>query len=263
MPKKSDADPSLTKRKLTHPEKLPTSGKKKKKTIQQLQLERSPEEKFVKTEVLMSSEGPFILPPPQPKEIDPRLEQDVQQMCNQDQNQAIQDLSKEIDSMDQTTHTQKIQFVDQSTQTDPVYLPAASEGVPHCSNNTPQYSNQGNGAFDSYPIHGDRLEKKTSPKSFTYLRCPHFDKCYNKACGVITGVDYSFSYLETVSRSLYPELRFLWDKLSCFCSSTVIQKKSASQKNPGRLYLPCRYKQCDYFQWADVALFAKTRDYCF
>ena len=130
-------------------------------------------------------------------------------MCNQDQNQAIQDLLKEIDSMDQIIHTEKIQFVDQSTLTEAVYLPAAPEGVPQCSNNTPQHSNPGNDGFDNCPIHGDRLVKNTSPKGFTYLRCPHFDKCCNKACAIITGVDDSFSYLETVSRSLYPEIRIL------------------------------------------------------
>ena len=250
MSKKSEVDPASVKRKLTRPEKVPASGKRKKKetiqqqqqqqevegTIQQLELARSPGEEFVKTEVLMSSsERPFI-PAPQPMITDPPLEQD----------QAIQNLMNEIDSLDQITQTEnQIQFVDQAVQTDPMHLPAAPEGVAHCSNQLPDIR-------DNCPIHGTRLRKNTSPKGFTYLRCPHFDQRSNKSCGIMTGMDDSVYYLETVSRSLHPEIRFLWDKLSCFCNFSPMLKKSASQKNPGRLYLTCRYKQCEYFQWADA-----------
>ena len=257
MPKKSDVDPASVKRKMTRPEKVPAGGKKKKETIQQqqqqevkgtiqqLELERLPGEEFVKTEVLMSSsERPFI-PAPQPMIIDPPLEQD----------QAIQNLMNEIDSLDQITQTENlIQFVDQAVQTDPMHLPAAPEGVAHCSNQLPDIR-------DNCPIHGTRLRKNTSPKGFTYLRCPHFDQRNNKSCGIMTGIDDSVYYLETVSRSLHPEIRFLWDTLSCFCNFSPMLKKSASQKNPGRLYLTCRYKQCEYFQWADAALFEKNREW--
>ena len=261
MSKKSEVDSASVKRKLTRPEKVPASGKKKKKetiqqqqqqqqqqvegTIQQLELARLPGEEFVKTEVLMSSsERPFI-PAPQPMIIDPPVEQD----------QAIQNLMNEIDSLDQITQTEtQIQFVDQAVQTDPMHLPAAPEGVAHCSNQLPDIR-------DNCPIHGIRLMKNTSPKGFSYLRCPHFDQRCNKSCGIMTGIDDSVYYLETVSRSLHPEIRFLWDKLSCFCNFSPMLKKSASQKNPGRLYLTCRYKQCEYFQWADAALFEKNREW--
>ena len=44
-----------------------------------------------------------------------------------------------------------------------------------------------------------------------------------------------------------------------FCSSSPILKKSGSEKNPGRLYMTCRYKECDFFQWADIPLIPKNR----
>ena len=135
----------------------------------------------------MSSEGPFIPPPPQPLVIDPPLGVELPptvEETSREQENAIQELLKEINSMDQTmqTENQEIRWMDQATQTEECAfsspsVPVANEGpmVRREANGMVRYPD-GTAQFNGCcPIHGDKLVDKTSPKGFHYFRYPHFD----------------------------------------------------------------------------------------
>ena len=96
------------------------------------------------------------------------------------------------------------------------------------------------------PIHGDLMVEQTSPKGFNYFRCPHFNSFSIKNCGMMVSTLDLPWYLETVTRTLHPQIRIRWDNMNC-----------SSEKNPGRLYMTCRFKECNFFQLADIPLILK------
>ena len=68
-------------------------------------------------------------------------------------------------------------------------------------------------------------------------------------------------YISAVKSQLHAELKQKWNNLVCCCSRSMTLSVSKSEKSPGRLYLRCNNNQCKFFQWADVPLTQKNRDW--
>ena len=39
--------------------------------------------------------------------------------------------------------------------------------------------------------------------------------------------------------------------LMCFCNETIVLREARTPKNPGRLFLTCKTRQCKFFHWVD------------
>ena len=108
------------------------------------------------------------------------------------------------------------------------------------------------------PVHSnDTLQKKESNTQYghwKYYRCP------DQNCFVSCGVDNVEDYLESAKRQLH---NFYLDKpmhvMKCYCHRPLIMSKSQSEKNPGRLYLKCPKRRCNFFQWCDEKPQGKTK----
>ena len=75
-------------------------------------------------------------------------------------------------------------------------------------------------------------------------------------CGVYN-VDY---YLQSARRQIDPYyVRIPLDRIKCYCDRHLYMSMSNSHKNPGRLYLKCPKRYCDFFQWVDTPPRGKTR----
>ena len=53
------------------------------------------------------------------------------------------------------------------------------------------------------------------------------------------------------------EVRTYWESMRCFCQKRVRLRLSQTTKNPHRLFLSCRKKDCEFFQWINVPLSLK------
>ena len=108
------------------------------------------------------------------------------------------------------------------------------------------------------PLHPQySLEKRESHTDYgqwEYYKCP-FQDCF-VCCGV-DNVDY---YLQSARSQIEPYYtRIPLDKMKCYCDRQVYMSMSHSDKNPGRLYLKCPKRYCEFFQWVDTAPRGKIR----
>ena len=108
------------------------------------------------------------------------------------------------------------------------------------------------------PLHPQySLEKRESHTDYgqwEYYKCP-FQDCF-VCCGV-DNVDY---YLQSARSQIEPYYtRMPLDKMKCYCDRHLYMSMSHSDKNPGRLYLKCPKRYCDFFQWVDTPPRGKTR----
>ena len=108
------------------------------------------------------------------------------------------------------------------------------------------------------PLHPQySLEKRESHTDYgqwEYYKCP-FQDCF-VCCGV-DNVDY---YLQSARSQIEPYYtRIPLDKMKCYCDRHLYMSMSHSDKNPGRLYLKCPKRYCDFFQWVDTPPRGKTR----
>ena len=102
------------------------------------------------------------------------------------------------------------------------------------------------------PLHPQySLEKRESHTDYgqwEYYKCP-FQDCF-VCCGV-DNVDY---YLQSARSQIEPYYtRIPLDKMKCYCDRHVYMSMSQSDKNPGRLYLKCPKRYCEFFQWVDTS----------
>jgi len=110
----------------------------------------------------------------------------------------------------------------------------------------------------------ERRQGDTQYGRWEYYKCPV------QGCFVCCGVDDQIHapgekdnvqyYLDSVKRQLHEFYRRLpLDKIKCFCDRPLIMTMSHSEKNPGRLFLKCSKRWCDFFQWGDEVPRAKNR----
>ena len=105
------------------------------------------------------------------------------------------------------------------------------------------------------PIHEVFVERKVSQKGWEYIKCPH------ATCPLFAFALDMLPYMSAVKSQLHEELKQKWNNLVCCCSRSMTLSVSKSEKNPGRLYLRCNNNQYEFFQWADVPLTQKNRDW--
>ena len=100
----------------------------------------------------------------------------------------------------------------------------------------------------------EKRESRTDYGQWEYYKCP-FQDCF-VCCGV-DNVDY---YLQSARSQIEPYYtRIPLDKMKCYCDRQVYMSMSHSDKNPGRLYLKCPERYCEFFQWVDTAPRGKIR----
>ena len=57
------------------------------------------------------------------------------------------------------------------------------------------------------------------------------------------------------------EVRTYWESLLCFCQKPVRLRLSQTAKNPQRMFLSCRKRDCDFFHWLDSPLSLKIMNH--
>ena len=105
------------------------------------------------------------------------------------------------------------------------------------------------------PIHEMFVERKVSQKGWEYIKCPY------ATCPLFARASDMLPYMSAVKSQLREELKQKWNHLVCCRSRSMTLSVSKSEKNPGRLYLRCNKNQCKFFQWAEVPLTQKKRDW--
>jgi len=99
----------------------------------------------------------------------------------------------------------------------------------------------------------ERRQTDTQYGRWEYYRCPV------QGCFVCCGVDDRIHaqgekdnvqyYLDSAQRQLHEFYhRLPVDNLKCFCERPLIMTLSHSENNPGRLFLKCSKRWCDFFQ---------------
>ena len=100
----------------------------------------------------------------------------------------------------------------------------------------------------------EKRESQTDYGQWEYYKCPFQD------CFVCCGVDNVGYYLQSARQQIIPYyVRIPLDKMKCFCDRNLYMSMSHSDKNPGRLYLKCPKRYCDFFQWVDTPPRGKTQ----
>ena len=110
----------------------------------------------------------------------------------------------------------------------------------------------------SCPRHpNDTLEKKETNTQYGYWE---YYKCPVRNCYVSCGVDNAEYYLDSAKHKLH---NFFLSKpvhiMECYCHRPLIMSMSQSEKNPGRLFLKCPKRWCNFFQWVDQEPRGKTK----
>ena len=115
----------------------------------------------------------------------------------------------------------------------------------------------GEGPIYTCPIHRTPLEVHVANNGWEYCKCS-----IGKPCMMFCGKKEARHYLKAVRDQLFLAYKCKDQLPVCFCRSVPVLKISSSDKNYGRLYMACSRKdKCDFFQWADVPLFDKNRDW--
>lgn len=100
------------------------------------------------------------------------------------------------------------------------------------------------------PIHpGEPLEARETDTHWGYW---HYYRCPVPDCFVRCGDEQIQPYLEAAARQIHDFYRQLPpDKMKCLCTYAPIMSMSHTERNPGRLFLRCKKRQCEFFQWVD------------
>ena len=110
----------------------------------------------------------------------------------------------------------------------------------------------------SCPRHpNDTLEKKETNTPYGYWG---YYKCPVRNCYVSCGVNDIEYCLDSAKHKLH---KFFLSKpvhiMECYCHRPLIMSLSQSEKNPGRLFLKCPKRWCNFFQWVDQEPRGKTK----
>jgi len=110
----------------------------------------------------------------------------------------------------------------------------------------------------------ERRQADTQYGPWEYYKCPV------QGCFVCCGADDRIHapgekdnvqyYLDCVQGQLHEfYYRLPLDNMKCFCERPLIMTLSRSEKNPGRLFLKCSKRWCDFFQWVNEVPWGKNR----
>ena len=100
----------------------------------------------------------------------------------------------------------------------------------------------------------EKRESQTDYGQWEYYKCP-FQDCF--VCCAVDNADY---YLQSARSQIIPYyIRMPLDRMKCYCDRHVYMSMSQSDKNPGRLYLKCPKRHCEFFQWVDTPPHRKIR----
>ena len=96
---------------------------------------------------------------------------------------------------------------------------------------------------------------RQTSRDWIYFYCPE-ESC-EFSCPIEKFQPIERLFLEQV----HCEVRTYWESMQCFCQKRVRLRLSQTTKNPNRLFLSCRKKECDFFQWIDTTLSLKFTDH--
>ena len=100
------------------------------------------------------------------------------------------------------------------------------------------------------PVHPLLTLRQTSGE-WIYLYCPE------ESCAFSCPIE-KFQLIERLFlEQVHCEVRTYWESMRCFCQKRVRLRLSQTTKNPHRLFLSCRKKDCEFFQWINVPLSLK------
>ena len=105
------------------------------------------------------------------------------------------------------------------------------------------------------PHHRVRSEERKSQKGWEYLKCPRYP------CLLFCPKEKAVDYMREVDYRPHPDVRNMWSCLLSFCREPAMLQQSQSQDNPGRMFLTCSKKKCNFFRWTDKPLGPKYRDW--
>ena len=80
-------------------------------------------------------------------------------------------------------------------------------------------------------------------------------KCSQQPCVFFTSQEELIPYLDGIRHQRHPALIFgqggagQFPSHLCWCDEPLSVKTSRTETNPGRMFLGCRNRKCDYFQW--------------
>ena len=117
----------------------------------------------------------------------------------------------------------------------------------------------GEGVMKVCPIHRVPLEVRVASSGWEYCKCSS-----DRECMLFCGKKEARYYMNAVQArdKFFVGYKYEDHLPVCFCRSVPVLKVSGSEKNNGRLYMSCNRKnKCDFFQWADVPLFDKNREW--
>ena len=106
-----------------------------------------------------------------------------------------------------------------------------------------------------YAMTEREINTKNGPANLHH--CPH-EECVISCFGTKEQLD---EYLYHVERSLHFTFRNVHCPLVCFCGNLLGLPLSKSEKNKDRLFLTCRTRDCNMFQWGDEAPRKKVKDH--
>ena len=105
------------------------------------------------------------------------------------------------------------------------------------------------------PYHNCHLENRVSQNGWNYAKCPMFP------CILFCTEEKAPTYMRAVHDQVHSDILKMWKHLLCFCCKPPTLQQSRSDKNPDRLYLCCSKKKCQFFQWANLPLTRRYKDW--
>lgn len=128
----------------------------------------------------------------------------------------------------------------------------ASDTLEQLLTQLPDYDNVDLPATPVCPFHRVSLEYCVSKNGWPYV------KCSTQPCIFFTSQQELVPYLDAIGKQWHPDLIFQdgdmgqFPNRTCWCNETLGLRTSKSEKNPGRLFLTCQKRLCDFFQWVNL-----------
>ena len=233
LPDQSSVQKSICLIDYNSPATYPISTKKRKRLVKKEKAEKKPKTKKIKQEC----EGKTFHEAPPIVENGERMEEQVMGEGE------IFDPDVFLDELAQQWHPPPPSTPQTSTE------PFRNPSPPHRRSTEILYS---------CPVHpNDTLQKKETNTQYGHWG---YYKCPVRNCFVSCGVDNVEYYLDSAKHTLH---NFFLSKpvhiMECYCKRPLIMSLSQSERNPGRLFLKCPKRWCDFFQWVDEEPRGKTK----
>ena len=99
------------------------------------------------------------------------------------------------------------------------------------------------------------LEPRVSQNGWHYAKCPMFQ------CLLFCGEEKAGLYMRAVHEQVHSDILKMWKQMLCFCCKPPVLQQSRSEKNPDRMFLTCSKKKCKFFQWGNLPLSRRYKDW--